>query len=61
MNENKQICVLTVDVQLQPNGKFDVYVGEDGSSGWHKTDMTIDEIGREVADQILCYTEAIDQ
>lgn len=61
MNENKQVCILNVDVQLQSNGKYDIYIGEDGSSGWHGENMTLKEIGEQVMSQIQCYTEAIDQ
>ena len=59
MNENKQICILTVDVQLQPNGKFDVYIGEDGASGWHGENMTLEEVGEQVMNQIQCYAEVM--
>lgn len=60
-NDNRQVCVLSVDVQLQRDGKYDLFIGEDGSSGWHKENMTLEEIGEEVMDKIQCYAEALDQ
>lgn len=59
--DNKQVCILSVDVQLQRDGKYDVCIGEDGGSGWHKANMTLEEIGEQVIHEIQCYAEAIDQ
>ncbi len=47
----------TVDVQLQSNGKFDVYIAHEGSSGEHYEDVTADRIGELVADDIECIAE----
>lgn len=61
MNENQQLCILTVDVQLQPNGKYDVYLSTEGSSGCHYKDQTDEDIAANVRDMIQCYAEAMEQ
>lgn len=60
-DDNKQVCILSVDVQLQRDGKYDVCIGEDGGSGWHKANMTLEEIGEQVMHEIQCYAEALDK
>ena len=55
---NTKLGTFTVDVELQPNGKFDVYVAHEGSSGEHYTDVTADKIGKIVADDVETFTEA---
>ena len=57
MAENTTLGTFTVDVELQPNGKYDVYIAHEGSSGEHHTDVTADEVGRMVADEIECIAE----
>ncbi len=47
----------SVDVQLQEDGKFDVYIAHEGSSGEHYPDVTADRIGDLVADEIDCIAE----
>ncbi len=59
--ENKQLCSISVDVQIQPDGKYDVWIAEDGSSGAHYTVATADEIGKRVADMVQCFAEAAEQ
>lgn len=59
--DNRQVCILSVDVQLQRDGKYDVCIGEDGGSGWHKENMTLEEIGEQVVHEIQCYAEALDK
>jgi len=54
----KQLCNLEVDVQMQDNGKFDVYINNEGDSGCHYTDVTADEIGRLVAEEVEMRAEA---
>ena len=54
----KQLCNLEVDVQMQDNGKFDVYINNEGNSGFHYTDVTADKIGEIVADEIEIRAEA---
>lgn len=61
MEDNYQLCNIHVDVQLQPNGLFDVFISEDGSSGAHYSNVTAEEIGRNVAEQVQCYAEAAKQ
>lgn len=52
-----QLCNLQVDVQIQDNGKFDVYIGSEESSGCHYTDVTAEQIGRLVAEEIEVRVE----
>lgn len=47
----------SVDVKLQKNGKYDVYIAHEGSSGSHYTDVTADKIGELVAEDIECLAE----
>ena len=56
-NENIDLGTFYVDVQLQPDGKFDVYLSHENWSGRHYTDMTIDEIGEYLADDIEYIAE----
>lgn len=53
----KQLCNLQVDVQLQENGKFDVYISNEGNSGSHYTDVTADKIGELVAEEVEIRAE----
>ena len=48
----------TVDVQITPDGKFDVYLEHEGSSGEHYVVDTADRVGELLADDIECITEA---
>ncbi len=59
--ENKQLCNISVDVQIRPGGKYDVWLGEEGSSGAHYAVDTADEIGKHVADMVQCFAEAAGQ
>ena len=54
---NIDLGTFTVDVQIQENGKFDIYIAHEGSSGEHYTDVTADKIGEIVADDIECIAE----
>ncbi len=47
----------TIDVQLEENGKYDVYIAHEGSSGEHYTDVSADKIGELVAEDIECIAE----
>ena len=51
------IGTFSVDVQLQEDGKFDVYIAHEGSSGSHYFDVSADDIGRLVAEDIECFAE----
>ena len=55
--ENIDLGTFYVSVELQPNGKFDVYLSREGSSGSHYKDMTLEKIGEYVADDIACIAE----
>ncbi len=55
----KQLCNLEVDVQIQENGKFDIYINKYGDSGCHYTDVTADRIGELVVEEIKNCTEEI--
>ena len=50
-----------VDVKLQPNGKFEVYISHAGSSGEHYIDVTADRIGELVAEDIEVVAEPYQQ
>ncbi len=56
--DNVNLGTFTVDVEMQENGKFDVYLAHEGSSGAHYTDVTADRIGELVAGDIECIAEA---
>lgn len=47
----------TIDVQLQENGKFDVWISHDGNSGSHYQDVNANWIGSLVADDIDAFAE----
>lgn len=53
--------VFTVDVKLQDNGLYDVYLAHEGSSGEHYTDVTSDRIGVLLADDIEFIRESYEQ
>lgn len=55
---NQDLGTFTVDVQLQSDGKFDVYVAHEGSSGEHYENVTADKIGEIVSDDVECIAEA---
>ena len=59
--KNIDIGSFTVDVEIQPDGKFDVYIAHEGSSGSHYTDVTAEQIGYLVADDIECIAEEYQQ
>lgn len=61
MANNTNLGTFTVDVELQKNGKFDVYMAHEGSSGEHHVDVTADRIGEMLADNIECIAEAYAQ
>ncbi len=48
----KILCNLEVDVQVQDNGKLDVYINNEGDSGCHYTNITPEDVGRLVAEEI---------
>ena len=52
-----QLCNLEVDVQMQDNGMFDVYINNEGDSGCHYTDVTADKIGELVAEEVEMRAE----
>ena len=56
----KTLCNLQVDVQIQDNGKFDVYINNEGDSGYHYEDVTADKIGELVAEEIEIRAEAVE-
>ncbi len=57
MSKNIDLGSFSVDVELQENGKFDVWISHEGSSGTHYRDITADKIGDLVADEIECIAE----
>ncbi len=56
-NKNIDLGTFTVDVQLQLDGTFDVYIAHEGSSGEHYKDINADKIGEFVAGDIECIAE----
>lgn len=59
--KNIDLGTFTVDVQLQPDEKYDVYVAHEGSSGEHYPDITVDQVGELVAGDIECIAEGYQQ
>ncbi len=56
--ENVNLGTFSVDVQMQENGLYDVYIAHEGSSGEHYADVTVDRIGELLAGDIECIAEA---
>lgn len=54
----KQLSAISVDAEMMENGKFDVWISTEGSSGAHYTGVTSDEIGRHVADLVEVLADA---
>ena len=57
MGENKELGSFSVDVEIMPNGNFDVYISRDGDSGCHYTDVTAEQVGKLLADDITFYAD----
>ena len=57
VNEVK-LGTFTIDVTMQEDGKFDVYLAHEGSSGEHYKDVSADKIGELIAGDIECIAEA---
>lgn len=53
----KNLGTFSVDVEMQENGKFDVWIAHEGSSGSHYTDVDADRIGQLLADEVDCIAE----
>lgn len=49
----------SVDVKVQENGRYDVWITHDGNSGEHYKDATSDCIGKLIADEIECVKEGM--
>lgn len=54
---NIDLCNLDINVQLQPDGLFDVYIANAGDSGCHYTGVTADKVGQLVAEEIEIRSE----
>ena len=48
----KDLGIFTVDVELQDNGLYDIYIAHEGSSGEHYKDFTAEQVGNYLADDI---------
>jgi len=48
----RQIANLHLDIQMQENGKFDVFINQEGDSGCHYKNLTADSIGQLVTGEI---------
>lgn len=55
---NKTLGTFEVDVQLQENGLYDVYLAHDGSSGEHYKNISVNEIGKLLVEDIECVKDA---
>lgn len=51
------LCNLEVDVQMLPDGTFDVYINNEGDSGCHYEHVTADKIGELVAEEVEIHAE----
>ena len=58
--ENTPLVTLTVDVAIQPNGNFDVYLSHEGGSGEHYKNVTADKIGELVAEDVEIMAESFE-
>lgn len=54
----KDLGTFTVDVQLQENGLYDVWIAHEGSSGEHYKDVSADKIGTILAGDIESIKES---
>ncbi len=54
------LVTLTVDVEIQENGKFDVYISHEGGSGEHYKNVSADEIGNLVAEDVEVMAESFE-
>ncbi len=52
-----QLCNLEVDIQMLPDGTFDVYINNEGDSGCHYEHVTADKIGELVAEEVEIRAE----
>ena len=53
----KKSYIWTAEVIRNENGKFDVWLGEDNSTGAHYTDLTAKEIGEILTEDIEAVNE----
>ena len=60
-SKNTFLGNFNLDIQVQPDGKFDLYVAEEGSSGVHHSNLKLEDIGRIVVDVVRPYVEAQEQ
>ncbi len=51
------LCNLEVDVQMLPDGTFDVYINNEGDSGCHYEHVTADKIGELVTEEVEIRAE----
>ena len=58
---NKKLGAFTVDVEVQPNGKYDVYISHENCSGYRYIDFTLKEIGDYLTDYIECVAESYEE
>lgn len=56
--EKEQLSTISVDVQTNHNGTYDVYISTEGSSGCHYPDISAEVVGENVADLIDTLEEA---
>lgn len=56
---NERLTSISVDVEVMPNGNYDVWIASEGSSGAHYVDVDADKVGENVADLIECLAENV--
>ncbi|MBQ6855547.1 MAG: hypothetical protein IJO13_00415 [Lachnospiraceae bacterium] len=54
----KTLANISVDIEINEQGEYDVWISTEGSSGAHYVGLTPDQIGKNVADLIECLREA---
>lgn len=54
-----KLGTFSIDVELQPDGRYDVFIGREGSSGEHYLNLTPEDVGKIIADDIYSVSKAI--
>lgn len=55
--QNINLGDIEINVEIQPDGLFDVYIARIGDSGVHYADCSLERIGKLVAEQVLIMKE----
>jgi len=49
--------IISVDVRSDGKNTFDVWISNEGSSGFHYSGLTAAQVGEQIADYIDCMAE----